>query len=195
MLATFAGASPPLSPAHAAFVAGYAVHLIWDEIWAWDVFVPYYRDNAQWPERKSFFVHHNALRVWLDRQAHARLLAWPDLTSCLGDVDPNDWLPFAPDWALCRWRDWLVVQLLDPAAVQTAEVFAERLQVPVAELEALVAEMEVGSYGVVPHLFEALWDYEATALAESVHLLSGPLVCAQPVSMCSPRDVISCELT
>ncbi len=37
-----------LSPAQAAFVSGYLVHLVWDEIWADDVFIPLYRDSAIW---------------------------------------------------------------------------------------------------------------------------------------------------
>jgi hypothetical protein len=160
-----------LSAAHTAFLAGYAVHLVWDEIWAWDIFVPYYRDSARWPDRKSLFVHHNALRVWLDRQAYRQLQTWPNLVVHLRAVTPHDWLPSAPDWALADWRDWLVTQLIDPGAVQTAEVFAERLHVPVVVLNDLVAEMEDGHYDVVPGLESALARYDAAALAQSLATL------------------------
>lgn len=187
MLAAF-GDLCPLSAAHAAFLAGYAVHLVWDEIWAWDIFVPYYRDSVRWPDRKSLFVHHNALRVWLDRQAYWELRAnpqtnlwanpqtslrtWPDLVAHLEAVAPSNWLPFAPDGALADWRDWLVAQLVDPAAVQTADVFAERLDVPVAVLNDLVAEMEAGHYDAVPGLAGALARYDAAALTRSVATLN-----------------------
>ncbi len=164
-------ASNSLTPAHAAFAAGYAVHLVWDEIWAWDIFVPYYRDGANWPDRQSFFVHHNALRIWLDQQALSELQGWADLATTLAIVDPQQWLPFAPDGALRRWRDWLVEQLMDPALVQTAQVFAERLHVPIARLDAIVAEMNARHYTVVPGLMSALAQYETAALTESVRVL------------------------
>lgn len=173
MLATLEPLPGPRSPEHAAFLVGYAVHLVWDEIWAWDVFVPYYRDGEHWPDRKSYFVHHNALRVWLDQKAQAHLQDWAGLTACLRAPAPCDWLPFAPDWALVRWRDWLVAQLEDPSTVQTADVFAERLRVPVAALASLVSEMEAGRYDVVAGLAAALEAYEATALGESVLMLCG----------------------
>ncbi len=162
-----------LPPARAAFLTGYLVHLIWDEIWAWDIFVPFYRDGEQWPVRadsrvRSFFVHHNALRIWLDRKAYADLRDKAAMPGLLRETASDHWLPFAPDWALAQWRDWLVEQLEDPSLIQTAEVFAERLRVPVPRLEAIVAEMAAGDYATVPGIEAALVSYQAAALAESL---------------------------
>jgi hypothetical protein len=162
-----------LSSAHAAFITGYLVHLAWDELWAWDVFVPFYRDARQWLDAtgardRALFVHHNALRVWLDRTAYADLqgnMAIPDL---LEATVSDHWLPFAPDWALNQWRDWLVEQLRDSTLIQTAEVFAERLQVPLVYLEDIVDEMASGAYRTVPGIEAALAAYEAAALTASV---------------------------
>ncbi len=162
-----------LPPARAAFITGYLVHLAWDEIWAWDIFVPFYRDGQQWPDRtttrtREFFVHHNALRVWLDRQAYAGLRDRAEIPGLLRETASDHWLPFAADWALAQWRDWLVEQLEDPSLIQTAEVFAERLHIPVPRLEAIVAEMTAGDYATVPGIEAALASYETAALTESL---------------------------
>lgn len=163
-----------LPPARAAFITGYLVHLAWDEIWAWDIFVPFYRDGEQWPARansrtREFAVHHNALRVWLDRKAYAGLRDDAAIPGLLRETVSDHWLPFAPDWALAQWRDWLVEQLVDPSLIQTVEVFAERLHVPVTRLETIVAEMTTGDYVTVPGIEAALARYEAAALTESLH--------------------------
>ncbi|MCJ7551813.1 MAG: hypothetical protein MUQ30_19250 [Anaerolineae bacterium] len=162
-----------LPPARAAFITGYLVHLAWDEIWAWDIFVPFYRDGEQWLDRansrtREFFVHHNALRVWLDRKAYAGLQDNAEIPGLLRETVSDHWLPFAPDWALAQWRDWLVEQLEDPSLIRTAEVFAERLHIPVPRLEAIVAEMTAGDYAIVPGIEAALASYEAAALIESL---------------------------
>ena len=162
-----------LSPARAAFITGYLVHLAWDVIWAWDIFVPFYRDGQQWPDSansrvRSFFVHHNALRVWLDREAYAGLRDNAAIPGLLRETVSDHWLPFAHDRALAQWRDWLVEQLEEPSLIQTAEVFAERLRVPVSCLEAIVAEMMAGDYATVPGIEAGLAIYEAAALTESL---------------------------
>jgi len=157
-----------LLPTRAAFVSGYLVHLAWDEVWAEDIFIPFYRDADHWPDRMSYFVHHNALRVHLDRGAYGSLVQKEALASLLGSVVPERWLPFVEDAALIQWRDWLVEQLLDPAAIQTVEVFSRRMQVPPDRLEEIVDEMVRGTYVDVLGLDDALARYEAMALAESM---------------------------
>lgn len=133
-----------LTPDHAAFLAGYLAHLAWDEVWAWEVYIPCYLETGIWRDRLQRALHHNALRVRLDRAAQAQLAAWPELPDLLALVEPHGWLPFVEDDALRRWRDWLVEQLRHPAQVQTAQVFAARMGVTVDELEALVALQESG---------------------------------------------------
>lgn len=167
-----------LSSAQAAFVSGYLVHLVWDQIWADDVFIPLYRDSAIWPDWESRFIHHNALRVHLDRESYAALDR-DGVAEALEGVTPAQWLPFVPDTALKEWRDWLATQLRDPSSVETAAVFAERMAVPVTALEDIVAVMVGGKYSAVPRLGEALAHYDAAGQAGSVGTLlhywsSGP---------------------
>ena len=160
-----------LDPAHAAFLTGYLVHLVWDEVWARDLFLPLYQDAPQWQERRSRFVHHNALRVLLDRVAYASLHRRTSVSACLRSVVPGQWLPFAEDQALLGWRDWLAGQLADPTTVQTAAVFAERMHVPVQAVEAVVQEMASGTYREVPGWAAAVERYEACALEESIEMV------------------------
>ncbi len=162
------GSPQNLSPAHAAFVTGYLVHLVWDEVWARDLFIPLYQDAPHWQERAAYFLHHNALRVLLDRRAYAALQERASLRSSLRAVVPHRWLPFAEDGALLSWRDWLVQQLTNPAAIQTLMVFAQRMRVPVEELESLVRQMESSEYDSVPDWAAAVERYEARALQETV---------------------------
>jgi hypothetical protein len=160
-----------LDPEHAAFLTGYLVHLVWDEVWARDLFLPLYQDSPQWQERKSRFLHHNALRVLLDRVAYASLDRRTFVSACLRTVVPGQWLPFAGDQALLAWRDWLAGQLADPTTVQTAAIFAERMRVPVQAVEAVVQEMVSGTYREVPDWAAAVERYEACALQESIEVV------------------------
>ena len=160
-----------LSPAHAAFVSGYLVHLVWDEIWARDIFIPCYRDGPLGAEHLAYHLHHNALRVHLDWEAYEQLRSVPHLVPALCGVTPDGWLPFATSSALLAWRDWLVEQLVDPTKIQTSKVFAERMKVSIEALETVVAEIDAGVYGQLPNLVSSLVDYEAAASAECVATL------------------------
>ncbi|MCU0520184.1 MAG: hypothetical protein MUF84_05790 [Anaerolineae bacterium] len=155
-----------LSPPHAAFLSGYLVHLVWDQIWAEDIFIPLYRDAEFWPDRVARYVHHNALRIHLDRESYDSLDR-ARLVRLLDGVTPARWLPFVADVALEDWRDWLVEQLVDPDRVQTAAVFSERMKTPVSALEEIVDVMARGDYADVPDLAPALAQYEDRGLTES----------------------------
>lgn len=174
LLAAYPDLADPnrLDPAHAAFVSGYLVHLAWDERWLRDVFRPFYMESALWPDRLTRNVHHNALRVLVDRQAEAMLRAWSELLPLLRSTQPDSWLPFVESAALTRWRDWLVIQLADPSAVQTAQVFAERMGVSADYLETVIRAVELDTYQPpVPGLSAALATFETHALAESIVVL------------------------
>ncbi len=166
-------ASPMHLPAEqAAFISGYLVHLVWDEVWAWEVFLPFYCGSVRWSDRKACSIHHNALRVVMDRQAEVHLRTMPDVLPSLQGVEPHDWLPFVEDWALRRWRDWLVEQLREPHRVQTLQVFAHRLGVSEAHL-ASVAQAVARRVDAPPveGLSAALHRFEQRAQEESVLLL------------------------
>ncbi|MBN1876987.1 MAG: hypothetical protein JXA33_22385 [Anaerolineae bacterium] len=174
MLALYPGLADPyvLSPEYAAFVSGYLIHLVWDEVWAWKVFIPFYYSSGLWTDRRTRSVHHNALRVLLDRDAERELRKGTTLTALLREVAPDHWLPFVEEGALQYWRDWVVTQLADPQAVQTVQVFAERMGVTVAHLEAVAQAISAGTYDPpVPGLEEAIIQFESQALAESLSYL------------------------
>ncbi|HQE92152.1 MAG TPA: hypothetical protein PLH19_05850 [Anaerolineae bacterium] len=161
-----------LPPAHAAFISGYLVHLAGDECWLRDVFRPFYMESTLWPDRLTRNIHHNALRVLVDRQAEATLRTCPAVIPLLCAVQPDQWLPFVDNEALCRWRDGLVAQLADPAAVQTVQVFAERMGVSPAHLEAAIRAIAEDTYTPpVPGLRAAITAFESHSLAESIETL------------------------
>ncbi len=161
-----------LTSAHAAFISGYLAHLIWDELWAAQIFLPFYVESPRWTDRHHRNLHHNALRVLLDRQAEVQLRTQPDLGACLKSARPYRWLPFVTDDALARWRDWLVVQLDDPKKVETGAVFAGRMGVSVAEFEDIIAQVALGGYvQAPPGLDAALTAFEQSAYATSLQTL------------------------
>lgn len=174
LLATYPELAHParLQPAHAAFVNGYVAHLAWDECWLRAVFRPFYMESDLCPDRLTRNIHHNALRVLLDRQAEAALRRWPALAALLRSVQPDRWLPFVQPEALCRWRDWVTEQLADPSAVETAQVFAERMGISPEHFETVICAVEQDTYRPpVPGLRDALIAFESTALTESIEAL------------------------
>lgn len=157
---------------HAAFISGYLVHLAWDEIWLAEVFAPFYMEARWWPDRLTRSVHHNALRAGLDQEAYRTTQNYPHITQQMTQLRPAHWLPFAPDSAICYWRDWLVLQLEDPTKVETLKIFAERMGVSVAELEAVMHAILEGSYDPpVPGLAAAIERFEQRALVDSHNIL------------------------
>lgn len=174
LLATYPELADPahLHPEHAAFISGYVVHLAWDECWLRDVFRPFYMESDLWPDRLTRNVHHNALRVLVDRQAEAALRLWPDVVPLLRSVQPGHWLPFVQPEALFRWRDWVADQLADSDAVETAQVFAGRMGISPEHFETVISAVEQDTYRPpVPGLLDALSTFETGALAESIEAL------------------------
>jgi hypothetical protein len=138
-----------LPPAHAAFIAGYIAHLELDELWLDRVFLPYFASGwASWPER-SFL--HNVLRTWLDHQN--RRYVNDTIAASLRRAEPQGWLPFVSDAALRGWRDWLIAQLTPGERLQTAQVFADRMGVPVSDMEMVIhspRQMEERVFSRIP---------------------------------------------
>ncbi|NIV34949.1 MAG: hypothetical protein GWN58_37485, partial [Anaerolineae bacterium] len=88
-------------------------------------------------------------------------------------VDPQDWLGFVSDDHLRAWRDWLVGQFEPGHSVQTAEVFAQRMGISVAEVEAVLMspqQMETRVFHHVPRA--ALQSFHDTGYAQSVGLIT-----------------------
>lgn len=158
-----------LPPAQAVFIAGYIAHLLLDELWLTKIFQRYFlKDWA--PLRERLFLH-NVLRTWMDRQDQQRLDS--GVAVALREVEPEGWLPFVSDERLRAWRDWLVEQLEPGRSVQTAEVFAQRMGVAAAEVEAVLRspqQMEERIFRHIPR--SALQTFRNIGYARSVALIS-----------------------
>lgn len=159
-----------LPPAQAAFVAGYVAHLLLDEIWLELVFLRYFVGKGWAPRNERLFVH-NVLRTWMDRRDQQRLNG--SVVAALRETKPQGWLPFVSDGDLGAWRDWLVEQLSPGQVVQTAEVFAERMGVSAADVEAVLEsprQMEERVFRHVPR--DALEFFRETGTARSATLIA-----------------------
>lgn len=127
-----------LSPAQAAFVAGYIAHLLLDELWLVDVFQPCFLQ--EWgPLAERMFLH-NVLRTWVDGDDQARLN--DTVSQALQQAEPDNWVSFIEDGHLRLWRDWLVEQLAPDHKMETAEVLASRVGVPAEEMETVAQSPE-----------------------------------------------------
>ncbi len=96
-----------------------------------------------------------------------------DLVVALRKAKPKGWLPFTADEHLRAWRDWLVEQLLPGHDVQTAQVFAQRMGVSVAEMEAVLTsphQMEQRVFRRIPRT--ALQSFHDIGYARSVTLIA-----------------------
>ena len=160
-----------LPPAQAAFVAGYIAHLLLDELWLDGIFLRYFGSAEQmWGTQRERHFLHNVLRTWMDARDQQRLNG--NLVVALQKVNPQTWLPFVPDEHLQAWRDWLVEQLAPGHVVQTAEVFARRMGVPVLEIETILKspqQMEKRVFYRIPRT--ALQSFHDVGYARSVALI------------------------
>ena len=89
--------------------------------------------------------------------------------AALRKAEPRRWLPFVTDEHLRAWRDWLVEQLVPGHTVQTAQVFARRMGVSVAEMEAVLVsphQMEQRVFCRIPRT--ALQSFHDIGYARSV---------------------------
>jgi hypothetical protein len=158
-----------LPPAQAAFIAGYVAHLLLDELWLVDVFQRHFlRDWG--PLHERLFLH-NVLRTWMDARDQRQLNSSMD--TALRKAEPRRWLPFVADEHLRAWRDWLVEQLVPGHTVQTAQVFARRMGVSVAEMEAVLMsphQMEQRVFCRIPRT--ALQSFHDIGYARSVALIT-----------------------
>jgi len=137
-----------LPPAQAAFVAGYLAHLLLDELWLKRVFRRYFLQD--WGPLEERLFLHNVLRTWMDRRDQRRLNG--TVAAALREAEPRGWLAFVGDDPLRRWRDLLVAQFDPGRSIQTAEVFAQRMGVPVRTIEHVLASPRQMEERIFRHL-------------------------------------------
>jgi hypothetical protein len=160
-----------LSPARAAFIAGYISHLALDELWIASVFHPYFGPEAGWDTFPERLLIHNVLRSWLDQRDQSRLDH--DWGETLARVEPRGWLPFVSDDHLRLWRDQIAQELQPGATIRTVEVFAERLHVLPAEFRRVLESPEQMQQQVFSHLPSGcVTQFYADARTASVRLIA-----------------------
>jgi hypothetical protein len=160
-----------LPPAQAAFIAGYISHLALDEMWIAQVFAPCFGPGAEWGTFRERLLIHNVLRTWLDQCDQSRLD--DDVSGTLAQVEPHGWLPFVSDLHLSLWRDEITAELAPGATVRTAEVFAERLHVPSAEINRILESPDELQKRVLVHVPPGRVDeFYADARTASVRLIA-----------------------
>lgn len=162
----------------AVFLAGYLAHLEFDQYWISDIFEPIFGHGAGWETPAERIYLHNALRAWWDARDLAGL--GPAVGAELASAAPRGWLDFVTDDHLILWRDFVADQL-QQRRVRTAEVFAERMQVAVADFATLVESPTQMADRVFPHCSpERLQTYRDQALVAASEILerywSGSLV-------------------
>lgn len=159
-----------LPAAQAAFLTGYLAHLEFDQHWISDVYEPVFGPQQHWAPTTERIYLHNALRAWWDAQDLLSLS--PHDGVILAQARPRHWLPFVRDEDLATWRDFVADQLR-LHVVRTAEVFAERMQVAVADFAQLVGSTEQMAERVFTHCSpERLMGYRAVAMDAAVDLLT-----------------------
>jgi hypothetical protein len=159
-----------LSPAQAAFIAGYACHLEADEAWLWDVFLPIFGPDAAWETFRQRLYLHNVMRAYLDQRVLADL---PEGTGTrMQAARPHTWLPFVEDGYLVQWRDLVAGQLQPGAKIQTVEVFAGRQGVDVNAFYQLLDSEERMQVEVFQRLPRARLDaYRQNLVRANIALL------------------------
>jgi len=145
-----------LSPAKAAFVAGYMTHLMLDELWYHQIFIPFFGLDVPHPPLRRRLMLHNVLRLYLENQLEPMIE--PAHSHALAQAKASYQLDFMPDHELRRWRDLIAEELQPGAQKRSVEVFASRLQVPPREMLALLDDDEELEREILCRLPESILD-------------------------------------
>jgi hypothetical protein len=154
LLATYPHLRAPaaLTPAQAAFVAGYLAHLLADEVWYHQIFDPFFARESGAPDlpRQQRMVLHNVLRLHCERQLQDQLDQ--GMIDRLAGAEARYDFPLLPDTSLRQWRERLSVEMRPGVPKRSAEVFAQRMGLPAEELTTLAASPAVLQGQIMPRL-------------------------------------------
>lgn len=125
----------PQNDAMRAFVSGYVFHLAMDAYWSLDVTRPYF-GGGDWGGLELRILMLHVLLIVMDERDERALD--PTYNTILGEVEPDDWLPFLPQSALIGWRDLVYRQIAPGGASETLAIFAPRVRMSAPELRAVV---------------------------------------------------------
>ncbi len=162
-----------IEPDRAAFIAGYASHLLADWMWVKILFNPVFGQDATWGSPSERVYLHNVLRSYLDFQILPGLIQDLPSQHRMERLQPRGWLPFVQDTHIEQWRDYLCGQLKPGAAMQTVEVFAARQGIPAEQYYRLLNSetlMEREIFSRLP--YSSLLDFWQRLLDQNVQLLN-----------------------
>ena len=134
------------------------------------MFEPYFGPDVERGRFRERLVAHNLLRAHLDLQDRDRI---PEgVGAVLRSAQPDDWLPFADDRQLRRWRDHLASQVEPGGHIRTVEVFADRLDVPLERFKRRLHSEEEMQRAVFDHIPEDLIaDFRQRGLTYTAELI------------------------
>ncbi len=124
--------------ARRVFIAGYAAHLMMDQIWCTDLLFPIFFEG-KWGEQTAQIL---ALHVLLSHtdQRDRRLMPASHYDA-LASATPAHWLPFIDDSALVVWRDTIASQIAPGAESQTFAILGKRVNMTAEEVVAIVNDV------------------------------------------------------
>jgi len=123
-----------------AFVAGYAGHLMMDQVWYTDMLRPHF-EHSEWADRKTKFVVLHYLLAALDQRDYP-LLPRQYYYEQLCAATPLRWLPFMSDAGLIEWRNLLTAQLAPEGDNQTCTILGERIGLSGADLASQITSAD-----------------------------------------------------
>ncbi len=117
-------------PAARAFVAGYVAHLSVDEYWARHMAAPNFGASS-WGDQRFRFLMLNVLLIHMDERDYDRISHPPearaDMAEQLYAANPDHWLPFLSDHALCEWGAVIHRQIKPGGLSETLQILAPRI--------------------------------------------------------------------
>ena len=160
-----------LDQEHAVFVAAYGAHLLLDLIWFHEILIPYFVKPSDLGDRKQRTLLHFTVLAYLDQMSYESLPKSASAT--LFSAQSKDWLPFGEQDALIEWRDMVANQLVPGNEIETAVIFAGRLDMPPEEFAANLASdtwMDSHIFRQIP--VANIQEILNTAVSRSIQLLS-----------------------
>lgn len=160
-----------ISPNQAVFLIGYICHLEADQKWIQDIFIPHFGPDADWKDFRERLYFHNVLRVYLDNQVLSELPE--DIGDKVAKCLPNNWLPFSSQEDLLKWQTYLSDQLEPGAESKTAQVFAERHNLPATEFSEIMTSEEAMQENVFAYLPKNdVINYRRQLIEDNVELIN-----------------------
>jgi hypothetical protein len=161
------GDAPALGAVRAAFVAGYATHLIMDQAWVEIIVMPnLFIDGLAWGTDHPNWRLYSLLMTYIEYQAADRF--HESTITYMQRAEPQGWLPFVQDRHLVEWRDRVIATIRGGGARLVSRMFARSNNLPPGALDAIVLSeerMAAEVYPVVPR--QRLQQFEAESARRS----------------------------